>query len=152
MKPTTTKDTTRSRLVIQMEALVDPRGRVLKINTKDKLGPLIGRLFVWQEAEHYAKDRLKETWKEVYDEGVIPSDDALRGNSGTTIVAESVQFSILTEVGTPQQRFQLETFITEVARKYKLDPVALKALAEICREPSKAPLKKTVVEATDGPA
>jgi hypothetical protein len=151
MKPTT-RDTTHSRLVSQMEALVDPRGRVLKINTKDKLGPLIGRLFVWQEAEHYAKDRLKETWKEVYDEGVIPSDEALRETPGARYLGRAGQFSILTEVSAPQQRFQLETFITEVARKYKLNPIALKALAEVCREPSKAPLKKTVVEATDGPA
>jgi hypothetical protein len=153
MKPATTRDTARSRLVIQLEALVEPRGRVLKISTKDTLGPLIGRLFVWQETEHYAKERLKETWKEVYDEGIIPSDDALREAGYTSaLAADSAQFSIITEVGTPQQRFQLEMFITEVAHRFKLSPNALKVLAEHCREPSKAPLKKTVVEATDGPA
>jgi hypothetical protein len=34
MKPTTTRDTARSRLVSRLEALVDPRGRVLKISAK----------------------------------------------------------------------------------------------------------------------
>lgn len=138
---------TKTRLVEQLNSLAEVNGRVLKVKRGDNKGPLLGKIYIWQEAEKYAKDQLKAAWKAALDEGIIDTDDKLREDEGEErIVMESDQFTAMVKVGTPAKPFSKEKFIEAVAKKYKIDAAKLEALATGCTKDSAAPLSKRIVE------
>lgn len=116
---------------------------------KDNTGTFLGEIFTWQEVSKFADDKLKDAWKEAQGNGLIPADDDMREkyDEDEHIVAESNAFSCIVTVGKPRETFDLEKFISEVARKYKLDPHRLSVLATTCVKASKAPLTKRIREA-----
>lgn len=113
---------------------------------KDNVGALLFNAYIAQELCSYSEQKLKKAWLDLQDSGLVPSDDKLRDTEGQILLEESNHFSAIVEVSAPSSRFDKETFIAEVARKFKLPTKKLEALAETCVKASKASLKKRILE------
>lgn len=106
-----------------------------------------GAIFFWQEVGSLAEKKLKEAWAAAQLK-LLPDDEGMRAlGEGEHIVAEDKRFSVVAKVSKPGERFDLDTFIAAVAKKYKADPVALKALADASKKQAKPSLSKRVLEA-----
>lgn len=136
---------TKDRL---MEALTALPGLVRHRNG-DNRGPMLGKLFIWQETKKFAEEQLKAAWLEAAAEDLLEPDDVLReGTPGEEhIVVESNQFSVVVKVDKPRQTFSRDKFIATVARRFKLDPAQLDTIAKTCMVDSAAPLHKSILEA-----
>lgn len=121
---------------------------VKRPDIKHNVGSYLGEIFTWQTIEKIAGEKLKAAWKSAKESELIPSDDDMREkyDEDEHIVTESDVFSCIVTVGKPQERFDLEKFVGEVARKYKLDPHRLNQLALSCKKKGTAPLSKRVRE------
>lgn len=139
---------TRTRLVAQLDQLA-ANGKVLKTQKSDNLGPLLGRVYFWQEARRHAEEQLKVGWKTLETEGLISDDDALRaaGVSEERIVVESNDFSVIVKIDSPRQTFSRDRFIKLIAKRFKLDEGRLEQLAKECVTETRPPLSKRVLEA-----
>jgi hypothetical protein len=115
---------------------------------KDNKGSYLGEIFTWQEIGKYADDRLKQAWRAVVENDLIPADDDMREryDEDEHIVVESNAFSMIVTVGKPRETFDQEKFIATVARKYKIDLQRLEQLAATCKKESRAPLTKRIRE------
>lgn len=110
-------------------------------------GSDFGRIYFWQEVSCLADAKLKESWEQAQKTG-IPADDELRAlPMGDHVVDEDKRFTLVAKVSKPRELFDLDMFIAAVAKKHKLDPVALKALADQSKKATKPSLSKKVLEA-----
>jgi hypothetical protein len=135
----------RSKIAEALQALKDGPA-IFKKFKGDNHGPLLSTLYFWQEVSKIAESAEKASWKEIARSKAIAGDDELRElSTGEHILLESRQFSVIAELKSPQQRFDLETFIAAVSKKYKLDAGALAVLAEGCKKGGTAPLSKRVL-------
>lgn len=119
-----------------------------KIPIPDKKYKLLGEIFVWQEMETYAKARKEAAWKAAQDiGGLIDSDEDLREYiKGEEIVFETAHFSCIVKVSEARERFDRDTFIKRVAKKYKIPAPDLVKMSDRCKCYSLAPLTKRVIE------
>jgi hypothetical protein len=138
----------KSRLDQELNELAGATGKGLaRIKKGDNQGSYLADIFIAQETKKWAEDRLKGAWKAAVDDGVVPEDDALREQAkGEHIITESSQFSCVVKVDTPRANFDKEAFITQVAKKFKIDAAKLTALAETCKGKGQPPLTKRVLE------
>lgn len=114
-------------------------------------GPKFGYLFFWQEVLALAEDRLKKQWEKLQADGELPSDDDMRKlGEGDHIVKEDKRFTVTAKVSKPQERFDKDLFITEVARRYKLKVSDLEAIAnsKLAKKETRPSLTKRVLEAS----
>ena len=135
----------KERLINTLEDLPG----LIRNRNGDNLGPVLGTIFIWQEAEKFAKERLKTAWQTAADTDAIEPDDVLReGTPGEErIIIESNNFSVVVKCDKPRQTFSKDKFIVAVAKRFKLDPAQLEALAKTCMTESAPPLHKRVLEA-----
>lgn len=137
----------KTRLFEQLDTLAEPNGKVLKFKRGDNQGPILGRIYFWQETQKRAKSELEAAWKAAKDEGVVDSDEKLREAQGEEkILIESDQFTLMAKVDKPRSTFSRDKFIESVAKKYKIDPAKLNAIAAACTTDGLAPLSKRVIE------
>jgi hypothetical protein len=106
-----------------------------------------GRIYFWQEVSTLADAKLKKAW-EAKQGGHLPSDDDMRAaGEGDHVLERDKRFTVLAKVSKARESFDLDGFIAKLAKKHKLDPVALKAMADGCKKVGKASLSKRVLEA-----
>lgn len=135
----------KQRLVAALDKL--PRNGVLLSKPGDNAGSILGKIFIWQETKRYADAQLKGAWQAAVAADLIPGDDALReGEKIEKTFGESKYFTIVAEVSEPRKTFDRDTFIATVAKKYRIDPGKLNAIAVECTKETKAPLAKKVLE------
>ena len=140
-------DKIKTLLQDTLKPLAEVGGGVLKFKRGDNIGPILGRIYVFQEMEKYAKDQLKIAWKDAVTEDIISGDDVLRDTAGERIATESNQFSCIVNVEKSRANFNKEKFIETVATKFKIPKGKLEALAETSTKDSAAPLSKKILEA-----
>lgn len=119
---------------------------------KSNNGTYLYRIWFWQTINGIAKKELEKAWKEAQDNGVVPTDDVLRDKyegGDETIVADSDCFSCSIKVAEAGQRFDLETFLENISRKFKIPMPKLVAISADSKKPVTAALTKKVLEATD---
>jgi hypothetical protein len=138
----------KKKLLEELDTLAKPDGGVLSFKRGDNHGPLLGQIFVWQEAKKYAESQLKKAWKTAADEGLIQDDAILREkNQGEEhVIIQSNSFTCMVTVDKPHQTFSKDKFVEAVAKRYKLDRAQLDRVAATCTTDSVAPLKKRIVE------
>ena len=117
-------------------------------DSKHNVGSYLGEIFTWQEVGKLADEKLKKAWKAAVEDDLIPSDEAMREkyDQDEHIVAESNAFSMIVTVGKPRETFDLEAFVSEVSRKWKINAVVLTKLAAGCKKSGTAPLTKRIRE------
>lgn len=109
-----------------------------------------GRIYFWQEVSTLADAKLKKAW-EAKQNGQLPGDDAMRAlGEGDHVLERDKRFMVFAKVSKPRESFDLDGFIAKLAKKYKLDPVVLKAIADGCKKEGKASLSKRVLESEAG--
>jgi hypothetical protein len=139
----------KERLITDLALLVDPKSKTINPDAKENAGPMLYSIFAWQEIERYAKERVKRAWEGAQSkDGIIPSDEELRElpTKEERIVAETNSFSCLVKIGEPQNRFDKDLFLDEVARRYKIKREKLEEIAEGCVKPTNASITKRVIE------
>lgn len=131
----------------KLNEMVGPDNGFVKLKRGDNKGPHLWPIYFWQEVEKYAEKQLKASWIKAQEALVVDNDEELRKLSGEQILEESEQFSVVIKVDAPRETFSKEDFVAAVAKKYKLDPAKLNAIAATCMSKSKPPLSKKVLEA-----
>lgn len=137
----------KAQVLDKLNEMVGPDGGFVKLKRTDNKGPHLWPIYFWQEVSKYSEKQLKAAWTRTQDAQLVPNDDELRTLSGEQILQESEQFSVVVDVGAPRETFSKDQFVEAVAKKYKLDPAKLNAIAATCISKSKAPLSKKVLEA-----
>jgi hypothetical protein len=115
---------------------------------KDNLAPYLAEVFFWQEVAALANASLREAWSRVQEpKGPLPDDDELRGlDFGDNSVTSAGNFVVVAKLSQPKSMFDRESFITTVAKRYKISPTRLAELAEKAVKESKPSLSKKVLE------
>lgn len=143
MVVTAEKEALKTRLNEALDALQEV---LPPMKRSDNLGPILGEIYVAQEAKKWADARLKKAWAIAQSEdGPVPSDNDMRAyGKGEHMVCESTSFSVVASVDAPRSNFDKEAFITQVAAKFKIPLGKLNLLAASCVAKSAPPLSKRV--------
>lgn len=123
-------------------------GAIPDATDKSNAGPILAEIYKWQEACDYAKKRLEAAWKEAQAKGgVVPADDDIRDmEPGEHIIAKGKVFACFVKLNNPSNRFDKETFIRKLSKKYKISIDDLEALAKVSTIEAKGQLTKKIIE------
>src|ERR1019366_2155702 len=108
-------DKIKTLLQETLQPLAETGGGILKFKRGDNIGPILGKIYVYQEMEKYAKEQLKTAWKAAVTEDVLSDDSTLRDTAGERIATESDQFSCIVNVEKSRSNFNRDKFIETVA-------------------------------------
>jgi len=140
-------NTIKEKITAGVLALMKPDAKIIRKFKDDDLGPYFSTIFFWQEVKKYSESALDAAWKIAASAKVVPDDDDLRDKGqGEHIISDSRQFSFIAKVDKPRQTFDQETFIKQLAERFKLNEELLTKMAANCLKDSKPPLSKRILE------
>jgi hypothetical protein len=115
---------------------------------KDNVMPSLRNVFIWQEALAFAMAQHKLAWENAQEpNGPVPDDDRLRKyDLGDTTVLTTTRFAMTIKVSPPRLMFDRDAFIEAVAKKFRLNPEKLFAIAGQVATETRPPLTKRVIE------
>lgn len=135
-------DTLKNDIVGWLDELHEQCDRPARMDNRDTL---LCDVYIWQEIAGYASKKHTEAMKDLAT--LVPADDELRAQDvGEHTVESGRYFAFVTKIATPRQTFDAGTFMTQVARKWKVPLDKLKTLANTTYKETKAALSKRVIE------
>lgn len=132
----------------QLKRLLDRIGTDIPPPDKTNTGRVLFGIYIWQELERYASQRIKEAWTNAQcPDGICEADDLLRQfPPGEREVTSSKSFSLVVEVKKPAMRVNNEQFLAKLAKRFKVTVPEIEAIAETCKVENKPSLTKRVIE------
>jgi len=109
-----------------------------------------GDAFFWQELSSLADKKLKEAWAVLQGAKAsarVNDDDTLRAlGAGDHVLDRTKRFVCMAKVTEPRKGLDEALLVATLAKKYKLDPVAVAAVIAACKVPGKPALSKRILE------
>lgn len=114
---------------------------------KTNVSPYLASIMYYQNMKKYADEKIKQTYKELVSEKLIPSDDEVRQNGESEkVILSSPSFKLIYKLSAPRKSFDKDLFIERVATELGVSKLKLKKIAEESVKHSIPPLTKTVIE------
>lgn len=102
--------------------------------------------YIWQEVMNLAAQKYKTAMAELADTVSVTDDEIREYAVGEHSISTGNRFCLIAKIQACRQNFDKDIFIEKAAKKFAVPLAKLKALAEISKKDSKAPLSKRVVE------